>query len=99
MQCENDCKRVVVTNSLAIAVGAVAILLLLFAVPSTQAQTYTVMHNFAAGLDGYGPIMGLIQDRRKLLRRSGYRWDGLWRSSFQADLARFGMDLHSPARV
>ncbi len=63
MQCENDCKRVVVTNSLAIAVGAVAILLLLFAVPSTQAQTYTVMHNFAAGLDGYGPIMGLIQDR------------------------------------
>jgi uncharacterized repeat protein (TIGR03803 family) len=47
---------------------AMAIMVSLFglslvAVPAARAQTYTVMHNFTGGLDGYGPQTGLIKDR------------------------------------
>jgi len=41
---------------------ALAILWVLFAVQTTQAQTFTILHNFTGGADGSEPVTGLFRD-------------------------------------
>lgn len=61
MQCESDRKQLELPDFLVMAVGAVAILLLVLAVPSAQAQTFTVLHSFS-GPDGANPSAAPVLD-------------------------------------
>lgn len=45
------------------ATAALALVIAVLAAPSTQAQTFTVIHNFTGGQDGANPVVGVAMDR------------------------------------
>ncbi|HZP25107.1 MAG TPA: choice-of-anchor tandem repeat GloVer-containing protein [Terriglobales bacterium] len=57
------------------AVPAMVLLMILAVQPSAKAQTYTVIHNFAGGLDGSEPSSGVTIDRAGNLYGSTFEGD------------------------